>query len=46
MLYFHAAERLENQRRADRIEDFGLGHADTDRGVREVRGIVKKLRDG
>lgn len=46
MLYFRAAQRLENKRRADRIEDVGLGNADSDKGVREVRGIVKRLRDG
>jgi hypothetical protein len=46
MLYFHAALRLENRRRADRIEDVGLGNADTEKGAREVRGIVKRLRDG
>lgn len=45
MLYWTAIVRLENWRRADRIEDVGLGGADTEKGQRAVRDIVKKLRD-
>ena len=45
ILYYEAALRLEMRARADRIEDVGFGNADSKEGLREVRGIVKKMRD-
>jgi hypothetical protein len=45
MLFYEAALRRELNARADRIEDVGMGNADNEKGAREVRGIVKKMRD-